>query len=385
MPTTSFDKESIKQSIIGKLQRYNGRTIQEASNQQIYRALASTVRDQIMQKWMISREERKTNKSKRLYYLSVEFLMGRSLYCNILNLVSTDAYKQALAELNIDLDAVLKEEPEPALGNGGLGRLAACFMDSLASLDLPTMGCTIRYEYGLFRQKIIDGQQVELPDYWLGNGNVWEMPVMEDACEVHFNGHVDMEERDGRMTFVHKDYHTVEAIPYDMPIVGYDTATVNSLRLWSARSPKRLNLNEFGEGHYVQATAEKELVESISNILYPEDKHYEGKLLRLKQQYFFTSATLQYILRDFKKQNGPDWQKLPDQVVIHINDTHPGLAIPELMRLLMDEEGLGWDEAAAIVGKTIAYTNHTIMAEALEKWPEEMAVSYTHLTLPTKA
>ena len=372
MPTTSFDKESIKQSIIGKLQRYNGRTIQEASNQQIYRALASTVRDQIMQKWMISREERKTNKSKRLYYLSVEFLMGRSLYCNILNLVSTDAYKQALAELNIDLDAVLKEEPEPALGNGGLGRLAACFMDSLASLDLPTMGCTIRYEYGLFRQKIIDGQQVELPDYWLGNGNVWEMPVMEDACEVHFNGHVDVEERDGRMTFVHKDYHTVEAIPYDMPIVGYDTATVNSLRLWSARSPKRLNLNEFGEGHYVQATAEKELVESISNILYPEDKHYEGKLLRLKQQYFFTSATLQYILRDFKKQNGPDWQKLPEQVVIHINDTHPGLAIPELMRLLMDEEGLGWDEAAAIVGKTIAYTNHTIMAEALEKWPEEM-------------
>lgn len=372
MPATSFDKESIKESIIGKLQRYNGRTIQEASNAQIYRALASTVRDQIMQKWMISREERKANNSKRLYYLSVEFLMGRSLYTNILNLVSTDAYQQALKELGIDVNAVLQEEPEPALGNGGLGRLAACFMDSLASLDLPTMGCTIRYEYGLFRQKIIDGQQVELPDYWLGNGNVWEIPVMEDACEVHFNGHVDVEDQNGRMTFVHKDYNTVEAIPYDMPIVGYDTSTVNTLRLWSARAPKRLNLNDFGEGHYVQATAEKELTEAISNILYPEDKHYEGKLLRLKQQYFFTSATLQYMLRDFKKLNGTNWYKLPEKVVVHINDTHPGLAIPELMRLLMDEEGLGWDEAQAIVTRTVAYTNHTIMAEALEKWPEDM-------------
>ncbi len=372
MPATSFDKESIKESIIGKLQRYNGRTIQEASNAQIYRALASTVRDQIMQKWMISREERKANNSKRLYYLSVEFLMGRSLYTNILNLVSTDAYQQALKELGIDVSAVLQEEPEPALGNGGLGRLAACFMDSLASLDLPTMGCTIRYEYGLFRQKIIDGQQVELPDYWLGNGNVWEMPVMEDACEVHFNGHVDVEDQNGRMTFVHKDYNTVEAIPYDVPIVGYDTSTVNTLRLWSARAPKRMNLNDFGEGHYVQATAEKELTEAISNILYPEDKHYEGKLLRLKQQYFFTSATLQYMLRDFKKLNGTNWHRLPEKVVVHINDTHPGLAIPELMRLLMDEEGLGWDEAQAIVTRTVAYTNHTIMAEALEKWPEDM-------------
>ncbi len=372
MPATSFDKESIKESIIGKLQRYNGRTIQEASSAQIYRALASTVRDQIMQKWMISREERKTNNSKRLYYLSVEFLMGRSLYTNILNLVSTDAYQQALQELGIEVGAVLQEEPEPALGNGGLGRLAACFKDSLASLDLPTMGCTIRYEYGLFRQKIIDGQQVELPDYWLGNGNVWEMPVMEDACEVHFNGHVDVENQNGRMTFVHKDYNTVEAIPYDVPIVGYDTSTVNTLRLWSARAPKRMNLNDFGEGHYVQATAEKELTEAISNILYPEDKHYEGKLLRLKQQYFFTSATLQYMLRDFKKLNGTNWHKLPEKVVVHINDTHPGLAIPELMRLLMDEEGLGWDEAQAIVTKTVAYTNHTIMAEALEKWPEDM-------------
>ena len=372
MPTKSFDKESIKASIIGKLQRYNGRTIAEASNAQIYRALASTVRDQIMQKWMISREERKTNNNKRLYYLSVEFLMGRSLYTNILNLCATDEYKAALAELNIDLDAVLKEEPEPALGNGGLGRLAACFMDSLASLDLPAMGCSIRYEYGLFRQKIVDGQQVELPDYWLGNGNVWEMPVMEDACEVHFNGHVEMTEEQGRMVFKHVGYNTVEAVPYDMPLVGYDTATVNSLRLWSARSPKRMDLGSFGRGQYVQATEEKELAEAISNILYPEDNHYEGKLLRLKQQYFFTSATLQYMIKDFKKLNGNNWHLLPEKVVVHVNDTHPGLAIPELMRLLIDEEGLGWDEAQAIVSKTIAYTNHTIMAEALEKWPENM-------------
>ena len=375
MPTTSFDKDSIKASIIGKLQRYNGRTIEEASNGQIYRALASTVRDQIMQKWMISREERKTNNNQRLFYLSLEFLMGRSLYTNILNLVSLDAYKQALDELHIDVDKVLQEEPEPALGNGGLGRLAACFMDSLASLDLPAMGCSIRYEYGLFRQKIVDGQQVELPDYWLGNGNVWEMPVMEDACEVHFNGHVEMGNENGRTVFRHVGYNTVEAVPYDMPLVGYDTSTVNSLRLWSARAPKRIDLSDFNHGHYVQASEEKELAEAISNILYPEDNHYEGKLLRLKQQYFFTSATLQYILKDFKKLNGTNWSKLPEKVVIHINDTHPGLAIPELMRLLMDEEGLGWDEAQQIVSRTMAYTNHTIMAEALEKWPEDMVKS----------
>ena len=375
MPTTSFDKDSIKASIIGKLQRYNGRTIEEASNGQIYRALASTVRDQIMQKWMISREERKTNNNKRLFYLSVEFLMGRSLYTNILNLVSLDAYKQALDELHIDVDKVLQEEPEPALGNGGLGRLAACFMDSLASLDLPAMGCSIRYEYGLFRQKIVDGQQVELPDYWLGNGNVWEMPVMEDACEVHFNGHVEMGNENGRTVFRHVGYNTVEAVPYDMPLVGYDVDNVVPLRLWSARAPKRIDLSDFNHGHYVQASEEKELAEAISNILYPEDNHYEGKLLRLKQQYFFTSATLQYILKDFKKLNGTNWSKLPEKVVIHINDTHPGLAIPELMRLLMDEEGLGWDEAQQIVSRTMAYTNHTIMAEALEKWPEDMVKS----------
>ena len=372
MPTTQFDKESIKQSIIGKLQRYNGRTVQEASEQQIYKAVASTVRDQIMQKFTIARDERKNNKSKRLYYLSVEYLMGRSMYCNMLNLVSTDEYRQALKELGINLDDILKEEPEPGLGNGGLGRLAACFLDSLASLDLPAMGCTIRYEYGLFRQKIVDGQQVELPDSWLENGNVWEMPVMEDACEVHFGGHVDISEEDGKQKFIHRDYYTVEAVPYDMPIVGYNTSTVNTLRTRSARSKKRIDLSSFGQGKYAQASEEIELAEVISKVLYPEDNHYEGKMLRLKQHYFFTSATLQYIIKDFKKLHGANWALFPDKVCIHINDTHPGLAIPELMRLLMDEEGLGWDEAADICQKTFAYTNHTIMAEALEKWPEAM-------------
>ena len=373
MPTTRFDKDSIKQSIIGKLQRYNGRSVQEASPQQLYKAVASTVRDQIMQKYTAAREDRKASKSKRLYYLSVEFLMGRSMYCNMLNLVATKEYRQALSELGIDIDTVLKEEPEPGLGNGGLGRLAACFLDSLASLDLPAMGCTIRYEYGLFRQRIVDGQQVELPDSWLDNGNVWEIPMMEDACEVHFGGHVDVEDdENGEPHFVHRDYYTVEAVPYDMPIVGYSTSTVNTLRTWSARSPKRIDLTSFGQGKYAQASEEIELAEVISKVLYPEDNHYEGKMLRLKQHYFFTSATLQYIIKDFKKNYGTDFSLLPEKVCIHINDTHPGMAIPELMRLLIDQEGLGWDEAEQITRRTVAYTNHTIMPEALEKWPEAM-------------
>ena len=372
MPATKFDKESIKNTIIGKVQRYNGLTIEEASKAQIYRALASTVRDQIMQKAVESREARKKNKGKRLYYLSVEFLMGRSMYCNMLNLLSTKEYTEALQELGIDIREILKEEPEPGLGNGGLGRLAACFMDSLSSLNLPAMGCTIRYEYGLFRQKIVDGQQVELPDSWLDNGNAWETAKMEDTCEVHFGGHVEETTINGQQKFVTRDYYTVEAVPYDMPVVGYDALTVNPLRMWSARSPKKLDLKNFSEGRYVQASEEIELAETISKVLYPEDRHYEGKMLRLKQHYFFTSASLQYILKEYKSTFGNDMSKLPEKVVIHINDTHPGMAVPELMRLLIDEEGLGWDEAVQITRKTIAYTNHTIMAEALEKWPVNM-------------
>ena len=373
MPTTRFDKESIKQSILGKLQRYNGRTLADATNQQIYHALASTVRDQIMQKWVQYREKSKHSSDKRLYYLSVEFLTGRSLHCNILNLCSSSEYRQALEELGLNWREIFREEPEPGLGNGGLGRLAACFLDSLAALSLPAMGCTIRYEYGLFRQKIMDGQQVEVPDNWLANGNVWEMAAMEDVCEVRYGGHVEMgEDAEGRTTWVQKDYFTVEAVPYDMPVVGFDCETVNTLRTWQARSSKSMDLTSFNSGDYSKALQAQEMASVISKVLYPEDRHYEGKELRLKQHYFFTSATLQYAIKDFKRRFGKNFRLLPEKVAIHINDTHPGLAIPELMRILIDEEGLGWDEASWITQHTVAYTNHTVMAEALEKWPETM-------------
>ena len=372
MPTTQFDKESIKRSILGKLQRYNGRTLADATEQQIYYAVASTVRDQIMQKWMAYREKDKSYAGKRLYYLSVEFLTGRSLHCNILNLCSTEEYRQAMEELGLNWREICREEPEPGLGNGGLGRLAACFMDSLASLSLPAMGCTIRYEYGLFRQRILEGQQIEVPDNWLENGNVWEFPAMEDTCEVHYGGYVEESEVNGRRIFTLKDYHTVEAVPYDMPVAGYDCETVNTLRMWRAHSPKALDLASFNSGNYSKAMQEQELATVISKVLYPEDNHLEGKELRLKQHYFFTSATLQYALKDFKRRFGNNFALLPEKMTVHINDTHPGLAIPEMMRLLIDEEGLGWDEASYIVQHTMAYTNHTVMSEALERWPESM-------------
>ena len=372
MPTTRFDKESIKESIIGKLQRYNGKTLENATPQQVYHAVASTVRDQIMQKWVAWREQDEKYQGKRLYYLSVEFLTGRSLHCNMLNLCSEPVYRQALEELGIDIGTVVREEPEPGLGNGGLGRLAACFLDSLASLSLPAMGCTIRYEYGLFRQKLIGGQQVEVPDNWLENGNVWEVPVPEDTCEVHFGGRVEESWQDGKMKFILRDYQTVEAVPYDMPVAGYACDTVNTLRMWRARSPKTMDFVSFNSGDYVRAMKEQELAAVISQVLYPGDNHYEGRELRLKQHYFFASATLQHAIRDFKRRFGNDFRLLPEKITVHINDTHPGLAIPELMRILIDEEGLGWEEAEKIVRGTVAYTNHTVMPEALERWPESM-------------
>ncbi len=372
MPLTKFDKDSIKASILGKLQRYNGKTLEDASDQQIYFAVASTVRDQIMNKWVAYREKDKRYTGKRLYYLSVEFLTGRSLYCNVLNLCASKTYAEALEELGIDWRRVMREEPEPGLGNGGLGRLAACFMDSLASLSLPAMGCTIRYEYGLFRQKIIDGQQVEMPDDWLENGNVWEVAQMEDVCEVHYGGTVEEKHVDGRMVFSLVDTRTIEAVPYDMPVAGYDCDVVNTLRMWRAKSPKSIDFASFNSGDYVKAMQEQDLAAVISKVLYPEDNHFEGKELRLKQHYFFTSATLQYALKDFKRRFGNHYDLIPEKMTIHINDTHPGLAIPEFMRLLIDEEGLGWEEASQIVRNTFAYTNHTVLAEALERWPESM-------------
>jgi len=364
--------EDIKRSIAGKLQRHHGCGLKDATPQQVYSAVVSTVRDQIMRRLGATREAMRAQHTRKLYYLSVEFLVGRSLHANVLNLLETDEYRQALADLGLSMDGLLREEPEPGLGNGGLGRLAACFLDSLTTLNLPAMGCTIRYEYGLFRQRIIDGQQVELPDNWLEFGNQWEVPALEDTVEVHFGGHLEETWASGVLSVKHTDYKTVLAVPYDMPVVGYGTDMTNVLRMWRARSPKRIDLHSFGAGDYAQAAEEREIAEVISQVLYPEDNHYEGKLLRLKQHYFFTSATLQYILSEYKRTYGSDLHALPEQVVIHINDTHPGMAIPELMRLLMDQEGFGWSEAQALVQRTFAYTNHTIMAEALEKWPEEM-------------
>ena len=372
MPTTHFDRSSVRESIESKLQRYYGLTVQEATPQQIYRAVATTVRDQIMQKWMTCKEKRKQANHKTVYYLSVEFLLGRALNCNLINLCSQEEYRGALEDLGIQLEDILPVEPEPALGNGGLGRLAACFMDSLATENLPAIGCTLRYEYGLFRQRLVDGQQVELPDNWLQNGNVWETAKPEDTCTIEFNGHVEEAEENGRKVFRLADAYRIDAIPYDMPVVGYNTDTVNTLRLWSARSRTDLNLQRFGEGEYLKAMEEMQMAEVITKVLYPEDKHWEGKMLRLKQHYFFVSATLQLALKNFKKYNGNNFDLLPDRCVFHINDTHPGMAIPELMRLLIDQEGLSWEMASRITQRCMAYTNHTVMAEALEKWPVDM-------------
>jgi len=350
------------------LSRNFGVSIQTASKKQLYKALAITVREKIMDKWS---KANGNPQDKQLYYLSIEFLMGRALSNNILNIGLGDEYRQACEQLGLDFDEIASSEPDAGLGNGGLGRLAACFIDSLATLDLPAQGCGIRYEYGLFRQKIIDGSQVEYPDTWLEDGNVWEVERPEEKVEVHFGGHITESWEGNKLRFVHSDYTTVIAVPYDMPIVGYENDRVNSLRLWKALSPTRLDMTSFNRGEYLKAVEEKEMAEVLSHILYPEDRHYEGKSLRLKQQYFFVSATIQTIVRRFDKLNLPI-EELPNKATIHINDTHPALAIPELMRILMDEKGLDWDSSWNITKRMFAYTNHTIMVEALEKWPEDL-------------
>ena len=370
--TERFSKEKIVSAIQSKLARHYGCEIADATRDQLYQAIASTVRDEIMERRAASRGIRKKSGSKKLYYLSAEFLVGRALHNNMISLVNEGNYLEAFEELGIDKSMIFEQEPEPGLGNGGLGRLAACFLDSLSALKLPAMGCTIRYEYGLFRQKIVDGYQIELPDNWLANGNLWEICRADQTREVHFGGQVEAYEEDGRSKFRTVNYSTVLAVPYEMPVLGYDSTMVNMLRMWSAKSPKQLDMKEFNRGQYARAMEEKTLAEVISKVLYPEDNHDEGKELRLKQQYFFSSATVQYAVWDFLKVHGPNWDIFPDKVALHINDTHPGMAIPELIRILVDENDLSWDQAEEIARRSFAYTNHTVLQEAMERWPIDL-------------
>ena len=361
------------QDIEGKLHRHFGRSMQNASREQVFRACALCLRDR-MSSWLLEAQENGggTVDDREVHYLSLEFLLGRSLEKNAFNLGLLDALREALAELGVDPEGLFETEPDPGLGNGGLGRLAACYLDAMTTQGIPVTGYSLCYEHGIFRQKILEGQQVELPDLWMGIGDVWLIPHLEEAEEVRFGGKV--EERwteDGRHVAHHTDFQTVLAIPMDMLISGYQTYHVNRLRLWDSKSPTALDMDAFSRGEYMKALEQNAMAEVITKILYPDDHHFEGKLLRLRQQYFFVSATVQSILRAHKKKYGRvDNFHLKN--VIHINDTHPALVIPELMRILTDEEGLAWDQAWSIVTRTVVYTNHTVMSEALECWPQNI-------------
>ncbi len=371
----AFEKmtvQQIKDSIENKLRTQFACETSDATPEQLYQALALVVRDEVMERRSYSRDARKNQQAKKVYYLCAEFLVGRALHNNMVSLVNEKNYMKALEELGIDRTVVFEEEPEPGLGNGGLGRLAACFLDSLTTLKLPAMGCTIRYEYGLFRQKLVDGYQVEVPDNWLAQGNIWEIPHPEDTVEIHFGGRVEMTKEGGRMMFRQLDYTTVQAVPYDIPVIGYDSTKVNFLRTWSAKAVTQIDMLHFNRGDYAKAMEERELAEVISKILYPNDDSYQGKELRLKQQYFFSSASVQHAVKEFIETYGYNWSMFPNKVAIHINDTHPAVAIPELMRILMDDYGVDWDKAETICYRTFAYTNHTVLVEALEKWPESL-------------
>lgn len=361
-------QEALRNEIIGKVSRHFGKVIEEATPQMIYTACALTARDKIMEKWAKSHQEVKKEKSKKLYYLSFEFLMGRMLTTNILNLMQTKDYEEVLESLGYKIGDVAELENDMGLGNGGLGRLAACFIDSLTTLDMPAYGCSIRYRYGLFKQKIMNGYQIELPDPWLEHGNAWEIARPEETVEVKFGGYVNTQWQDGNMICTTENAHTILAVPYDIPLCGYDSKIVNKLRVWSAKASD----NDISAGNIEKIVESRNLAENISNILYPDDTSNEGKELRLKQQYFLSSATVQWILREFEHTYGNNYSMIPEKIVIHINDTHPTLAIPEMMRILMDEKHLGWDEAWDIVTHTFAYTNHTVLSEALERWPIDM-------------
>lgn len=363
--------QQIKEAIEGKLSRYFGASLSEADEEQIYKAVVMTVRDILLEKRNEYHYKMKAVKGKRVYYLCMEFLLGRSLKNNVYNLGIEKQINEAIKERGLSLEDLYDSEPDAGLGNGGLGRLAACFMDALASSDYPAMGYSIRYEYGLFKQKIVDGWQTELPDVWLPGGEVWLTQRSDMTVRVKFDGKVTEEWTEKGMKVKQVDCHEVEAIPYDMMISGKDSEAVSVLRLWAAKSVRNFDMNSFSEGDYMRCMQEDNEAELISKVLYPSDNHSEGKSLRLKQQYFLVSATLQNILNEHLRRYG-DLHTLPDMAAIHINDTHPALCIPELMRLLMDEHGFGWEESWDIVMRTVAYTNHTVMSEALEKWNEDL-------------
>ena len=368
-----ISKEEFKKSIIENVKNQYRRTIDEATPQQIFQAVSYAIKDVIIDDWIATQKQFDETGAKKVYYLSMEFLMGRALGNNIINLGAKKAVKEALEELGFDLNAIEDQEPDPALGNGGLGRLAACFLDSLATLGYPAYGCGIRYHYGTGQRIVVaqDGYQVEVPDEWLKNGYPFELRRPEYATEVKFGGYVKTEWDGERNHFVQEGYQSVLAVPYDMPIVGYGNNVVNTLRIWDAQPIDTFSLSAFDKGDYQKAVEQENLAKNLVEVLYPNDNHYAGKELRLKQQYFFISASLQVALKKFKETND-DIHKLPEKIVFQMNDTHPTVAVAELMRLLLDQEGLNWDEAWGITTKCCAYTNHTIMAEALEKWPIEL-------------
>ena len=368
-----FDKETFKKSVKDNVKLLYRRKLEEATQEQLVQAVSYTVKDVIIDNWLDTQNAYEKQDPKIVYYMSMEFLMGRALGNNLLNLGAYGEVKEALEELGIDINALEDQEPDPALGNGGLGRLAACFLDSLATLGYSAYGCGIRYRYGMFKQEIRDGYQVEVPDAWLEEGYPFELRRPEYAKEVHFGGYVRVEydQATGQNKFIHEGYQAVKAIPYDMPIVGYENNVVNTLRIWDAAAIEEFGFDSFDKGDYKKAVEQENLAKDIVNVLYPNDNKMSGKELRLKQQYFFVSASIQAAIEKYKKTHN-DIKKLHEKVVFQMNDTHPTMAVAELMRLLMDQEGLGWDDAWAVTTKCVAYTNHTIMAEALEKWPIEI-------------
>ena len=367
-----FEKDVFKRDVRNNVKTLFRKEVEEATPQQLFQAVSYAVKEAIIDDWLATQKQYEKDDPKTVYYMSMEFLLGRALGNNLINMTAYKEVKEALEEMGIDLNVIEDQEPDPALGNGGLGRLAACFLDSLATLGYASYGCGIRYRYGMFKQKIRDGYQVEAPDNWLKDGNPFELRRPEYAKEVRFGGNIRVEyDETGKTHFVQENYESVMAIPYDYPIVGYGNHIVNTLRIWDAEAIVDFQLDSFDRGDYHKAVEQENLAKDIVNVLYPNDNHYAGKELRLKQQYFFVSASIQAAITKFKKKHG-DISKLPEKVTFQMNDTHPTVAVAELMRILLDEENLGWNEAWDITTKCCAYTNHTIMAEALEKWPIDL-------------